>query len=61
MFVRYLLPHWMKFYFIRGMKGGGLMAKNEPAQMKDNQTTEQTVDQAKNQLLEIGKKRGVLA
>ncbi|MEW9675791.1 RNA polymerase sigma factor RpoD [Lentibacillus sp. L22] len=37
------------------------MAKNEPAQMKDNQTTEQTVDQAKNQLLEIGKKRGVLA
>lgn len=43
------------------MKGGGLMAKNEPAQMKDNQTTEQTVDQAKNQLLEIGKKRGVLA
>src|SRR5699024_1305431 len=42
------------------MKGGGLMAENKPAQAKDNQS-EQTLDQAKDQLLDMGKKRGVLA
>lgn len=42
------------------MKGGGLMAEEKSAQTKDNQN-ELTLDQAKDQLLEIGKKRGVLA
>src|SRR5699024_7370180 len=36
------------------------MAENKPSQTKEN-NTEQTLDQAKDQLLEMGKKRGVLA
>ncbi len=40
------------------MKGGALMAENKPSRSKD---TELTVDQAKDQVLELGKKRGVLA
>ncbi len=42
------------------MEGGGLMAENKPAKTKDNQN-ELTLEQAKDQLLEIGKKRGALA
>lgn len=40
------------------MEGGALMANNKSSQSKD---TELTLDQAKDQLLELGKKRGVLA
>lgn len=42
------------------MEGGGLMANNKPSRSKENEN-ELTLDQAKEQLLEIGKKRGVLA
>lgn len=42
------------------MEGGGLMAENKPSQTKENEN-ELTLDQAKDQLLEIGKKRGALA
>ncbi len=42
------------------MEGGGLMAENKPSQTKEN-GTELTLEQAKDQLLELGKKRGVLA
>lgn len=40
------------------MEGGALMAENKPSRSKE---AELTVDQAKDQLLELGKKRGVLA
>lgn len=36
------------------------MAENKPSQTKDN-NSELTLDQAKEQLVEMGKKRGVLA
>lgn len=42
------------------MEGGGLMADNKTSQTKDNEP-ELTLEQAKEQLVEIGKKRGVLA
>jgi RNA polymerase primary sigma factor len=42
------------------MEGGGLMAENKPSQTKENEP-ELTLEQAKEQLVEIGKKRGVLA
>ncbi len=42
------------------MEGGGLMADNKPSQTKENEP-ELTLAQAKEQLIEIGKKRGVLA
>src|SRR6478735_6908870 len=42
------------------LEGGGLMAENKSSQTKDNEH-ELTLEQAKEQLLEIGKKRGVLA
>ncbi len=42
------------------MEGGGLMADNKPSQTKENES-ELTLEQAKDQLLEMGKKRGVLA
>ena len=42
------------------MEGGGLMADNKPSQTKENEP-ELTLEQAKEQLVEIGKKRGVLA
>lgn len=42
------------------MEGGGLMADKKPSQTKDNEP-ELTLEQAKEQLVEIGKKRGVLA
>lgn len=42
------------------LEGGGLMANNKPSRSKENEN-ELTLDQAKEQLLEIGKKRGVLA
>lgn len=41
-------------------EGGGLMAENKPSQTKGNEN-ELTLEQAKDQLLELGKKRGVLA
>ncbi|ALX48107.1 RNA polymerase sigma factor RpoD [Lentibacillus amyloliquefaciens] len=37
------------------------MAENKPSQTKENNNSEMTLEQAKNQLLEMGKKRGVLA
>ncbi|MFD1363031.1 RNA polymerase sigma factor RpoD [Lentibacillus salinarum] len=37
------------------------MAENKPSQTKENNSGELTLDQAKDQLLEMGKKRGVLA
>ncbi len=40
------------------MEGGALMAENKPSRSKE---AELTVEQAKDQLLELGKKRGVLA
>lgn len=40
------------------MEGGGLMADNKPSRSKEN---ELTLEQVKEQLLEMGKKRGVLA
>ncbi len=44
------------------LEGGGLMANNKPSRSKENENeNELTLDQAKEQLLEIGKKRGVLA
>lgn len=44
------------------LEGGGLMAENKSSQTKQNDNeTEQTLDQAKEQLVEAGKKRGVLA
>lgn len=46
------------------MEGGGLMAEQKPSHMKEEvtETTEvTTLEQAKNRLLEIGKKRGSLA
>lgn len=42
------------------MEGGGLMAKNKASQAVDNENS-QTLEQAKEQLVETGKKRGVLA
>lgn len=42
------------------MEGGGLMADNNTSQTKENEP-ELTLEQAKEQLVEIGKKRGVLA
>ncbi len=42
------------------MEGGGLMADKKPSQTKENEP-ELTLEQAKEQLVEIGKKRGVLA
>lgn len=42
------------------MEGGGLMANNKPSRSKENEN-ELTLEQAKEQLLELGKKRGVLA
>ncbi|TRM12728.1 RNA polymerase sigma factor RpoD [Lentibacillus cibarius] len=37
------------------------MAENKPSQTKENNNSELTLDQAKEQLVEMGKKRGVLA
>ncbi|SFD54882.1 RNA polymerase primary sigma factor [Lentibacillus persicus] len=37
------------------------MAENKPSQTKENNNTELTLEQAKDQLLEMGKKRGALA
>lgn len=45
---------------LRSLEGGGLMADNKPSQTKENEP-ELTLEQAKDQLLEMGKKRGVLA
>lgn len=45
---------------LRSLEGGGLMAENKSSQTKDNEQ-ELTLEQAKDQLLEMGKKRGVLA
>lgn len=42
------------------MEGGGLMAENMPSQTKNNEN-ELTLEQTKDQLLEMGKKRGTLA
>jgi RNA polymerase primary sigma factor len=42
------------------MEGGGLMAENKPSQTKENEP-ELTLEQAKEQLVEIGKKSGELA
>ncbi len=42
------------------MEGGGLMAENKSSQTKENEI-ELTLEQAKDQILEIGKKRGSLA
>lgn len=44
------------------MEGGGLMAdkQQQPSRSKENES-ELTLEQAKEQLLEIGKKRGILA
>ncbi len=42
------------------MEGGGLMADNKPSQTKENEP-ELTLEQAKEQLVEIGKKSGELA
>lgn len=42
------------------LEGGGLMADNKPSSSKENEN-ELTLEQAKDQLLELGKKRGVLA
>ncbi len=45
---------------LRSLEGGGLMAENKSPQTKDSEQ-ELTLEQAKDQLLEMGKKRGVLA
>lgn len=42
------------------MEGGGLMAENMPSQTKENEN-ELTLEQTRDQLLEMGKKRGTLA
>lgn len=49
----------MKFYVV--MEGGGLMAENKPSQAIENQDkAEQTLEQAKVKLVELGKKNGNL-